>query len=171
MHLIDPVTLKNWIDADEAIVIDVREPGEFASERIFGAQLIPLAAINVAKLPANKGKKIVLHCHAGKRGETACAKLLAEDPELELYHLQGGIAAWIKAGLAVQTSGRKILPLGQQVQITLGLLVLLASMLTYYINPLFVCVSAFLGCGLIFAGLSGFCGLAKLLALLPWNKG
>ena len=159
MHLIDPVTLKNWIDADEAIVIDVREPGEFASERIFGAQLIPLAAINV------------LHCHAGKRGDTACAKLLAEDPELELYHLQGGIAAWIKAGLAVQTSGRKILPLGQQVQITLGLLVLLASMITYYINPLFVCVSAFLGCGLIFAGLSGFCGLAKLLALLPWNKG
>ena len=167
---VDVKTLKQWLDNNEAVVIDVREPAEYASECIKGSKLVPLATVAKGELPACQNKKLVLHCKLGKRGNTACEKLLAEDPTLELYNLEGGIMAWMEAGLPVKKSGRLVLPLDQQVQVTVGSGVLLGVILGYFISPVFYLLSAFLGAGLLYAGISGNCMLASLLTKMPWNK-
>lgn len=163
-------TLKEWVDKGEAVIVDVREPAEHAAENIEGATLIPLAGISKSKLPDSKGKKLVIHCRSGKRGTTACERLLAEDPSLEIYNLEGGLSAWAEAGHAVKTSGKFFLPLDRQVQLTIGLGVLIGSLLTYFVNPLFVILTGFFGAGLTFAGASGYCGLAMVMAKMPWNQ-
>lgn len=94
LKTIDPATLKQWITRDEAVIIDVREPEEHQEINIPEATLIPLATVCKAKLPLATDKKIVIHCRSGKRSMSACEKLLAEDPSLELYNLEGGIMGW-----------------------------------------------------------------------------
>lgn len=167
---VDAVTLKRWIDNGEAVVVDVREPAEHAAENIEGATLVPLSSISKQALPDITGKKLVVHCRSGNRGTSACQKLLAEDPSLEIYNLEGGISAWASAGHAVRTSGKFFLPLDRQVQLTIGVFVLTGSFLAYYVNPLFTILTGFFGAGLTFAGTTGYCGLALLMAKMPWNK-
>jgi rhodanese-related sulfurtransferase len=99
---IDAKTLKKWLDSGEAVLIDVREQAEYDAESIPGSVLKPLSTISISNLPEAKGKKIVLHCKAGKRGGSACEKLLAEDPGLELYNLEGGITSWREEGNPVK---------------------------------------------------------------------
>ncbi len=163
-------TLKSWLDKDEAVLIDVREPAENQAESIPGAQLLPLAEISKGTLPESSGKKLVLHCKAGKRGTAACEKLLAETPSLEIYNLEGGINAWEQAGYGIKTSGKFFLPLDRQVQLTIGLSILIGSVLGYFVNPAFFLLTGLLGLGLINAELTGWCGLAILMAKLPWNQ-
>lgn len=167
---VDAITLKRWLDSGEAVVVDVREPAEYESENIPGAKLIPLGKISKQLLPDTTGKKLVVHCRSGKRAGSACEKLLAEDPNLEIYNLEGGISAWSEAGLEVKSSGKFFLPLDRQVQLTIGLCVLIGSLLTYFVNPLFAIFTGFFGAGLSFAGLSGYCGLAMIMAKMPWNQ-
>ena len=163
-------TLKKWIESNEVIIIDVREPAEHEAAKISEANLLPLAAICKKSLPQYFGKKLVIHCHSGKRSQAACNKLLQEDSNLEIYNLEGGISAWIKSGFAIKNSEKKFLPLDQQVQLAIGFGVFVGSILGYYCNPKFFALSGFFGAGLIFAGLSGYCGLAVLMAKMPWNK-
>ena len=167
---IDAETLKNWLDKGEAVLVDVREPGEYKANNIPGAKLIPLGDITNRNLPDAKGKKIVIHCQAGKRGGKACEKLLAEHPNLEIYNLEGGISSWANAGLPIKSSGKFFLPMDRQVQLTIGLLLLIGSTLGYLISPNFFLLTGFFGLGLTFAGLTGFCGLAYVMAKMPWNK-
>jgi len=91
---IDPATVRNWIENDEAVLVDVREPSEHQSHNIPCATLVPLAEVCKGRLPQYHGKKLVMHCQGGRRSMTACERLLQEDPELEVYNLEGGIAAW-----------------------------------------------------------------------------
>lgn len=167
---IDAATVKRWMDSGEAVVVDVREPAEYAAESIEGANLLPLSAVSKSALPEVHDKKLVIHCRTGKRSSNACEKLLAEDPNLEVYNLEGGISAWRAAGYQVVSSGKYFLPLDRQVQLTIGLGVLAGSLLAYFVNPLFFLLTGFFGGGLIFAGLSGFCGLAMVMAKMPWNQ-
>lgn len=167
---VDANTLKKWVDSAQAIIVDVREPAEHKAENISGATLVPLGDISKSKLPNTEGKKLVLHCRSGKRSTSACEKLLAEDPGMEVYNLEGGISAWFDAGHEIKTSGKFFLPLDRQVQLTIGLGVLIGSALAYYINPLFSILTGFFGAGLTFAGASGTCGLAMVMAKMPWNK-
>jgi rhodanese-related sulfurtransferase len=167
---VDSATLKRWMDSGEAVVVDVREPAEHAAEKIQGATLVPLGTVNKTALPETGGKKLVIHCRSGKRSMNACEKLLAEDPNLEIYNLEGGISAWGTAGHSVASSGKFFLPLDRQVQLTIGLGVLIGSLLAYFVNPLFFLLTGFFGAGLTFAGLSGFCGLAMVMARMPWNQ-
>lgn len=96
---IDATTAYEWLENNEAIVIDVREPHEYQESRIPGSYLIPLATITKNNLPSTThDKKIIMHCKFGKRGSTACEKLLSEDANLEIYNLYGGITAWENAG-------------------------------------------------------------------------
>jgi rhodanese-related sulfurtransferase len=167
---VDAATLKTWLDRGEAALVDVREPAEFASESIQGAILLPLARVGKAMLPPYQGKKLVIQCRKGGRGQTACEKLLAEDPGLELYNLEGGIEAWRTSGFAVVSAGKKILPLDRQAQLTIGLCVLIASLLGFFVSANFFLITGFFGAGLTLAGLTGFCSLARLLAMAPWNQ-
>lgn len=96
---VDPTTAKQWLDKQEAIIIDVREPEEYAAMHIPGATLIPLGTIQNQNLPPLANKKLVIHCQSGKRSSMACEKLLANDPHIALYNLEGGILGWKNAGL------------------------------------------------------------------------
>jgi len=98
---ITAVDLKQRLERGEVQLIDVREPSEYNVESINGSCLIPLAEITLDKLPSKIGP-IVIHCRSGKRSEEACKKLLAQDPKLEVYSLQGGIVAWKEAGYAIK---------------------------------------------------------------------
>lgn len=167
---IDAATAKKWLDNKEAILIDVREPAEYASQNISEATLIPLSQVHLNALPKHDGKKIIIHCHSGKRSAMACYNLLQEDSSLDLYNLEGGILAWAGSGNSTNSSEKKTLPLDRQVQLTVGSLSLFGSILAYFVNPLFVIIPAFIGAGLTFAGLTGTCGLALCLAKCPWNQ-
>lgn len=168
---IDAKTLKKWLENNEAIVVDVREPAEHEAEKISGSNLLPLAKVCKSSLPKYENKKLVLHCRSGKRSASACQKLFDEDSNLEIYNLEGGISAWSAQGCEIETSGKFFLPLDRQVQLTIGLGVFVGSILGYLVSPSFFLLCGFFGSGLIFAGLSGYCGLAILMAKMPWNKG
>lgn len=170
LQQIDAKTLHHWLEAGEALLVDVREPAEYAAEHIPGATLLPLGQTCCAKLPQANGKKLVIHCRKGARGSNACSKLMAEDPALTAYNLEGGIEAWAAAGYPIAKGTRRMLPLDRQVQLTIGASVLTASILVWLGHPAFVYVTGFFGAGLTFAGLTGFCGLARVLAKMPWNQ-
>ena len=161
--------LKTKLDQDNVILIDVREPAEYRSASIDGACLIPLSQISCDKLPSKK-KPIVIHCASGKRSQEACRKLLEQDPTLDLYSLEGGITAWQKSGFSVKRTGRYTLPLDRQTQLTAGLIVFLGVILGTFVHHNFYWLSGFVGLGLMFAGLTGWCGMARLLAKMPWNR-
>lgn len=169
MKTITASELKERLDKNEVLLIDVREPAEHRSECIDGACLIPLGEISIEKLPSTK-RPIVIHCRSGKRSADACAKLLANNPSLDVTSLEGGIVAWSQAGFNVKRSGSTILPLDRQTQITAGFIAFSGTILGTLINPIFYILPGFIGAGLIFAGISGWCGMAKLLAKMPWNK-
>lgn len=166
---IDVSTAKQWLDNDEAILIDVREPAEHAAQKIPDAALHPVGSICCSGIPQTE-KKILIHCQKGMRGSNACQKLMAENEALEVYNIEGGIEAWQQAGLPVESSGNKVLPLDRQVQLTIGLSVLILGLLGYFVDPAFALGTAFFGAGLTNAGLTGWCGLAKLMAKMPWNQ-
>lgn len=167
---IDAKTLKNWLDNNEAVLIDVREPAEHYAENIKGATLLPLSHLRKDALPLSIGKKLVVHCRKGGRGGAACEKLLAEDPGLDIYNLEGGIEAWSSAGLTVASSGKAFLPLDRQVQLTIGLLLVTGSLLGILFSPAWFLLTGLIGVGLTVAGLTGFCGLAFIMAKMPWNQ-
>ncbi len=168
---IDCKTLENWLNKGEAILIDVREEAEHQAKNIPNSKLIPLSQISKNNLPNFAGKKLVLHCHSGKRSSMACQKLLNEDANLEIYNLEGGICAYENSAFAIEKSQNNFLPLDQQVQLIIGLTLFISSALTYFISEKFLIIPIFLGLGLSFAGITGFCGLALLVAKCPWNKG
>lgn len=163
---VDAKTLKLWIDNNEVVIVDVREPSEHATSKIQGSILLPLGVISVGSLPKTDGKKLVLHCGMGKRSASACQKLLAEDPKLEVYNLDGGITAWFSVSQSCATSYN----LERQVQIIVGICILVGSVLTYFFGLIFCLVTGFFGVALIFAGLTGFCGLRCIMARIQCNS-
>ena len=169
---IDPHTLSQWLSHNEALLIDVREPAEHAANRIDGAHLIPLDQINTGALPETNGKILVIHCLKGGRGQTAAERLLAENPALDIYNLEGGITAWNAAGLKSLSpaAGRKPLPLDRQIQLSIGVGLLATVLLTLLVHPYFIALAAIFGTGLTIAGLTGFCGLGIIMARMPWNR-
>ena len=147
-------TVKQWLDNGEAVLIDVREPGEHAAQHIDGAMLHPLGKVCCDELPDTAGKKVVLHCARGKRSAMACQKLLAEDDSLQLYNLEGGISAWGAQGLPVNSNGKRLLPLDRQVQLTIGVILVIASLMGYDGTPSgWFTLTGLVGIGLTIAGL------------------
>ncbi len=169
MKTITAKALKKRLDNDEIFLIDVREPAEHKTECIEGACLIPLNELTIEKLPSIK-RPIVIHCQSGNRSADACAKLLAAEPYLEVYSLDGGIIAWQKAGFNIKKSGSNVLPLDRQTQIAVGAIAFLGTIFGTFINPIFFIFPCFMGAGLMFAGFTGWCGMAKLIAKMPWNR-
>ena len=169
MKTITASELKKKLDKDEVLHIDVREPAEHRSECIDGACLIPLGEISIEKLPSTK-RPIVIYCRSGKRSTDACAKLSAINHSLDVASLEGGIIAWRHAGFNIKKFGSNILPLDRQTQITTGFIAFSGTILGAVINSDFYILPGFIGAGLIFAGLTGWCGMAKLLAKMPWNR-
>lgn len=89
--------------------------------------------------------------------------------EGEAFVLQGGVDAWAAAGLPLEDNAKAPIEIMRQVQITAGLLILTGVVLGFFVSPGYFGLSGFVGAGLTFAGATGFCGMAKVLALMPWN--
>ena len=97
-----PQQVKTALAAREILLIDVREPAEFAVEKIAGALNVPLSTLNPADLPDARGKTIVLQCAGGKRSAMAVDQCRKAGQVVET-HLAGGLAAWKAAGLPTVT--------------------------------------------------------------------
>lgn len=153
-----------------AVLVDIREADEYARERIPGARHHALSRID-NDTPLRPGDDVlVFYCRSGARTKTNAPKLTAAAPACEAYILEGGIDAWKKAGLPVNLDRSQPIDIMRQVQIAAGTLTLLGAALGFFLAPGFYALSAFVGAGLLFAGVSGFCGMARLLALMPWNR-
>ena len=153
-------------------IIDVRSLAEFSEIHADGAQLIPLDRLNPREVFAGRvgpsDAPLYLICKSGGRAAKACEKFAAEGFG-NVFSIEGGTAAWEKAGLPVMR-GRKTISLERQVRIAAGLLVLLGVSLGWFLHPLFLLLSAFVGGGLVFAGVTDWCGMGLLLARMPWNQ-
>lgn len=154
----------------KTLFIDVREPAEFNSKHIPTSALMPLGKITVEDLNSPETENIVIYCQKGMRGNKACEKLLKQNSKLKLHNLEGGIEAWEAANFEVTKGTSNVLPLDRQVQITIGSLVLCFSLLAHFYSANFNFAAAFIGAGFLLAGITGFCGLARLLAMAPWNR-
>ena len=153
-----------------ALLVDIREPSEYARQRIAGATNLPLAQLP-GLLPEVGGKAVIFHCLGGKRTAMNAERLAGcVDCGCETYLLEGGLEGWKQAGLPVEGAAKPPLELMRQVQIATGSLVLLGAVLGATLSPWFHLIPAFVGAGLLFAGLTGFCGMALLLARMPWNR-
>ena len=157
------------IDAGHALSIDIREPDEFARRHVPGAVSLPLSRFDLQPLPVLPGTAVVFTCKTGMRTAANAARLAAPVAG-EAFVLAGGVDGWAGAGLPVAENRRAPLEMNRQVQIGAGTLVLAGVLLGALVNPGFFALSGFVGAGLVFAGVSGFCGMAKILALLPWNR-
>ena len=169
MQDVEATTLKVWLERGEALLIDVREPSEYAAEHIPDARLLPLSTFDPAGVLQEAGKKVVLHCVMGMRSAQAGQKLL-DAGFTTVYNFRGGVQAWKEAGYATARGQRAPLSLQRQVQIVSGSLVLLGTLLGVIASPWFLLLSGVVGVGLVYAGVSGTCGMATLLAQLPYNQ-
>ncbi|BBV64678.1 TPA: rhodanese family protein [Kluyvera ascorbata] len=154
-----------------AMLVDIRDPDEYAREHIPAARLLPLGKIEQGvTLTANDDAVIIFHCQSGNRARNNLNRLIAAAAPAQVKLLAGGIEAWRQAGLATTVDKSQPLPLMRQVQIAAGVLILLGVVLGYSLSSAFFLLSAFVGAGLTFAGVTGFCGMARLLAVMPWNR-
>jgi rhodanese-related sulfurtransferase len=166
---LNPKDAAERIASGRAVLVDVREADEFARRRVKGAVSLPLSRLEQTHLKLDPAKDVVFACRSGMRTHANCDRLAAR-VEGPAYLLAGGLDAWATAGLPVEEDRRAPLELMRQVQIAAGSLVLLGVILGFTVHPGFFGLSAFVGAGLTFAGVTGFCGMARLLALAPWNR-
>lgn len=152
-------------------LVDVRTPAEFARMHAAGAHNMPLdqlAPETLAAGHANADGRIYVICHSGTRSAMACQKLVEAGIE-QVYSVEGGTVAWQKLGLPV-VRGTGAISLERQVRIAAGLLVLIGCLLAWFVHPVFLLLSGFVGAGLVFAGVTDLCGMAILLGKMPWNR-
>jgi rhodanese-related sulfurtransferase len=170
---VSPRELAELCNAGKAIdLIDVRTPAEFDQVHVAIARNIPLNRLEPAALApargAAAGEPLYVVCHAGSRSRQACEKLTkAGIPNV--VNVEGGTLACIDAGLPV-VRGERAISLERQVRIAAGLLVLVGAGLGWFVHPAFIGLSAFVGAGLLVAGITDTCGMGALLARMPWNQ-
>lgn len=171
---ISAAELKVLLDADPTpFLVDVRTPLEFAEVHVPQARNIPLDELNptalLAERPSLAREPVYLLCRTGSRAARA-AEILAKSGLKQPVVVEGGTLAWIESGLPVHRSSIKVVSLERQVRIVAGSIVLSGVLLGYFVHPAFFGLSGFVGAGLVFAGITDFCGMALLLAKLPYNK-
>lgn len=150
-----------------AALVDIRPADEHARVFIPGAVNVPLDRLTHAALP--DAPVVIFHCRSGNRTRAHQAALSAA-AICESYILEGGLDHWRKAGYPVQEDRGQPMELMRQVQMTAGALILLGIVLGFAVSTAFFGISAFVGAGLVFAGATGWCGMARLLAAMPWNR-
>ncbi len=171
MQTISIQELKNVLSKEQdslnSIVLDVRTRLEHKAEHIDGVKNVPLHELASHVDMLKQYKTVYVHCRTGKRGEQAQCDL--EKLGLtNVINIEGGIEEW--KSLSEPTKVGKVMPLIQQVHLTISVLLLIFTALTYFVSPWFLL--AFLGIsgGLAFAGLTGNCGMAMIIARMPWNR-
>jgi len=174
---ISPMALSHRLKGDtDVILLDVRSPAEYRSAHIPGARLAPLDGLekqDISLLADGSGRQadnpLYLTCQAGVRAEQA-AQVLQKAGLEHLVLVEGGTESWQKAGLPVKRC-RGSLSLERQVQIAVGSLLILKVFFGFTVHELFFVAGAVIGAGLLTAGITRWCGMARLIARMPWNRG
>jgi rhodanese-related sulfurtransferase len=170
---IDPKDLYVLLQRGEEInIVDVRTPAEFRSEHIPTAQLAPLDTLDARQIMTSRqglsDVPLYLTCRTGNRAAQA-QKLFVRAGFNNVVCIEGGTEAWEQAGLPV-VRGKAAMPLDRQVRIAAGSLVLLGVALGLLLHSAALLLSGAIGAGLIYAGITGNCMMARLLGKLPWNQ-
>lgn len=168
LKTITPQAARDLMDKG-AVLVDIRAANEHAREHIQQARHIPMEQLVGQTLPITNANAVIFHCRSGNRTQMQ-AQALANCANCDAYILEGGLDAWKKAGLPVIADQSQPLELQRQVQITAGAMIVLGTVLGATVSPWFHALSGFVGIGLMFAGLSGYCGMARLLMKMPWNR-
>jgi rhodanese-related sulfurtransferase len=169
LPIIPPYSVANKISTDNIQLVDVREKDEYAREHIKGAMSSPLSSWSEGVPCFTGDKTIVFLCRSGMRTNANCAKL-ADHVSGTAYILDGGLDNWKKQGFDTVRDTSAPLEVNRQVQMIAGGLVLTGAILGLTLHPFFIGLSAFVGADLFFAGASGWCGMAHLLRVMPWNR-
>lgn len=151
-------------------LLDVRTPAEYETAHIGGSYNVPLGTLgeHAAEIRADVDAPVVLVCQSGSRSRQA-EEALKKVGMPRLHVLDGGLNGWISAGKQVRR-GRERISLERQVRIAAGSLAAAGGLLAVKAHPRFGLLSAFVGGGLVFAGVTDTCGMAKVLAMLPYNR-
>jgi rhodanese-related sulfurtransferase len=154
-------------------LFDVRTPVEYRAMHAGIARPLPLDQLDPRQLLAQRNgkdseKPLYFICKTGSRAAKACEKLAADGFE-NTFSVEGGTDAWERAGLPV-VRGKQSISLERQVRIAAGSLVLIGLILGVLVHPYLLALSAFVGAGLVVAGITDWCGMGLLLARMPWNQ-
>lgn len=156
-------------EPDRCVVVDVREPAEFAAQHLAGSRSLPLSVLaeQAKDLPRDKG--VYLLCASGVRACRA-AEQLEQLGFRDLRIVQGGVQAWLQSGRSISGTGRSVWTLERQVRFTAGTMILLGLALGIWVHAAFLLLAAFVAGGLVFSALTNTCGMALILAKMPWNR-
>jgi rhodanese-related sulfurtransferase len=166
-----PAEASAAIGSGRGTLVDVRTPAEFREVHAQGAQLVPLDVLDRPTVEAARGANagpVYLLCASGIRATKAAEKLRNAGLN-DVVVVEGGTNAWAAAGLPV-IRGRKTISIERQVRIGAGSLVLIGTGSGWFVHPAFFLLAAFVGAGLVFAGVSDICGMGIVLAKAPWNR-
>lgn len=165
-------TFKEIVEAEEknpsVDFINVCTPAEYKEKYIAGVRNVPLDELEGHLDEFATKETVYIHCRSGNRGRQAIEKLQKLGVHAELINVEGGLLAWDEAGFATASLTTRM-PIMRQTLLAAGLLILLGYGLSF-VNPNFIYLSVFVGAGLTFAGLTGWCGMSYALAKMPWNK-
>jgi len=160
------------VERGSAEIIDVRTPLEFREVHAVSANNVPLDVLDpnhvMKQRNGSSDEPIYVICKGGTRGAKAQQKFIDAGYH-NVINIEGGTEAWINAGLPV-VRGKKAMSLERQVRITAGSIVLVGALLGIFVHPYFAGISAFIGAGLMFAGITDTCGMGMMLAKMPWNQ-
>lgn len=160
-----------WLrEHPRARLLDVRTPAEYETAHVPGAYNIPLDALgaHLDGIRNTVADPIVLVCRSGQRSRQAEQMLGAAGLDTCVV-LEGGLDGWAASGLPVQR-GRQRISLERQVRIAAGALAAIGGLLATFVHSRFGLLPAFVGSGLVFAGLTDTCGMGMALSRLPYNR-
>ena len=147
------------------LVVDVRLPAEYRAVHLEPSLSLPLDELARRRDELPRDRELVLVCRTGSRARLAAAELTAFRTRV----LEGGIAAWQESGHPV-VEGKAHMSLERQVRIAAGALASAGGLLAVAVSPWFGLVPAFVGAGLVYAGITDRCGMAMVLGKLPYNR-
>ena len=161
------------LQGEKLHLLDVRTPAEHAEIHVPDVHLAPLDRLDATQLASVNGfaknQPFYIFCRSGNRAKLAAQKLEKSGYE-QCCVVEGGTLAWADAGLPVTRGTSKVISLERQVRIAAGAIVLTGVLLAQFVHPAFIWLSGFIGAGLIFAGLTDWCGMGMLIAMMPWNQ-
>jgi rhodanese-related sulfurtransferase len=173
LSLISPREFSELASQGSVVLLDVRTPMEYQQVHAGPAISEPLDKLDpiatATKHGLGKQDAVYVICKSGARARTAGQKFIDAGFE-NVISVDGGTDAWVAADLPVVRTPSKVLPLQQQVFIAIGAMVVVGVLLGHFVNPAWLILAGFPGCGLIFAGFTGFCPLAMVMAKMPWNQ-
>jgi rhodanese-related sulfurtransferase len=161
--------LQNDLSAGLGNLIDVREFPEFAGGRVPQAKLISLGEIEKRTAEIDHSRTVYVMCRSGRRSAQARKKLHALG-FADVRNVRGGFDAWKNAGFEVEKDDKTVWSLERQVRFTAGLTVFLSVLLSVFVWSPLIWIGGFVGAGLVFAAITDTCGMALMLAKLPWNR-